>query len=208
MFLFISLYMQNVLGYSPIEAGSAYVPTAFGVAISAGIASQLISRTGTRPLIVVGALTGAVGVYWLSRIPVHGTFLSDLLPALVIMSFGLGAVFVGVQTAANAGVPADKAGLAASLITASQTIGGALGIAIFSAIATSRTEHLLVAKVAAPDALTAGFHRALLAATLFLLAAAAIALRATNTRGEPIAASDTRQDATADTPTLPLSDVA
>ena len=164
MFFFISLYMQNVLGYSPIQSGSAFVPTAFGVAIAAGVSSQLVARTGTRPLIVTGALVGASGVYWLSRIPVHGTYLADLLPPLVIMSFGLGALFVGVQTAANAGVPSDKAGLAASLITASQTIGGALGIAIFSAIATSRTSHLLVAHASAPEALTSGFHRALLAA--------------------------------------------
>jgi EmrB/QacA subfamily drug resistance transporter len=209
MFFFISLYMQNVLGYSPIQSGSAFVPTAFGVAIAAGVSSQLVPRTGTRPLIVLGALVGAGGVYWLSRIPVHGTFLSDLLPPLVIMSFGLGALFVGVQTAANAGVPSDKAGLAASLITASQTIGGALGIAIFSAIATARTDHLLRAHAAAPDALTSGFHRALLAASIFLVAAAVIALRATNTRGEPIPASDAGPvTAGADPRTLPVSEVA
>ena len=207
MFFFISLYMQNVLGYSPIQSGSAFVPTAFGVAIAAGISSQLLPRTGTRPLIVFGALVGAVGVYWLSRIPVHGTFLSDLLPPLVIMSFGLGALFVGVQTAANAGVPSDQAGLAASLITASQTIGGALGIAIFSAIATSRTTHLLAADASPSEALTSGFHRALLAASIFLVAAAVIALRATNTTGEA------KPDVEADSVTLaveqlPVSDLA
>jgi MFS family permease len=209
MFFFISLYMQNVLGYSPIQSGSAFVPTAFGVAIAAGVSSQLVPRTGTRPLIVLGALAGAAGVYWLSRIPVHGTFLSDLLPPLVIMSFGLGALFVGVQTAANAGVPSDKAGLAASLITASQTIGGALGIAIFSAIATSRTSHLLAAHASAPEALTSGFHRALLAASMFLVAAAVIALGATNTRGEPIPASHADPvTAGAEPRTLPVSEAA
>jgi hypothetical protein len=100
------------------------------------------------------------------------------------MSLGFGAVFVGIQTAANAGVPPDKAGLAAALVSTSQQLGGALGLAIFSALATSRTNHLLVAHAARADALTSGFQRALLASSIFLVAAALIALRATNTRGE------------------------
>jgi MFS family permease len=103
------------------------------------------------------------------------------------MSLGLGAVFVGVQTAANAGVPPDKAGLAAALVNTSQQLGAALGLAIFSAIATSRTHDLLGAHVGRPQALTSGFRDALLAASVFLLAAAVIALRATNTRGEQAA---------------------
>ena len=188
MFFFITLYMQNVLGYSQIQAGSAYLPVTLGVGVSAGIASQLFARTGTRPVIVAGALIAAGAVYYLSRIPVHGSYLTDLLPGLVVMSVGLGAVFVGVQTAANAGVPADKAGLAAALVSASQQLGPALGLAIFSAIATSRTHHLLAAHATRADALTSGFHRALVACSLFLLAAAAIALRATNTQGEAPAA--------------------
>ncbi|MGZ4250736.1 MAG: MFS transporter [Solirubrobacteraceae bacterium] len=186
MFFFITLYMQNVLGYSQIQAGSAYVPVTFGVAISSGISSQLFARTGTRPIIVAGALLGAGGLFWLSRVPVHGSYLTDLLPGLMIMSFGLGAVFVGVTTAGNAGVPPDKAGLAAALINASTWLGGALGIAIFSAISTSRARHLLAAHASTPDALTSGFHSALLAGSIFLLAAALIASRAINTRGEPL----------------------
>jgi hypothetical protein len=100
------------------------------------------------------------------------------------MSLGLGAVFVGATTAANAGVPPDKAGLAAALLNASQQIGGALGIAIFTAIATAHTQRLLAQHVPGAVALSAGFHRALIAATIFLIAAAVIALRATNTKGE------------------------
>ena len=185
MFFFLTLYMQNVLGYSQLQAGSAYLPATAGVAISSGIASQLFSRVGTRPIIVSGALIAAAAVYWLSRIPVHGSYVADLLPGLVIMSFGLRFVYVGVNTAANAGVPADKAGLAAALVNTSTWVGGALGLAIFSVIATSRTNDLLAAHVAGPHALTAGFHRALVACSIFIVAAAAIALRATNTRGEP-----------------------
>ena len=185
MFFFITLYMQNVLGYSQIQAGSAWLPTTIGVVIGAGVSSQLLVRTGTRPIIVTGALVGAGAIYWLSQIPVHGSYLSDLLAPMVIMALGLGAVFVGVQAAANAGVAPDKAGLAAALINTSQQLGAALGLAIFSAIATSRTQDLLAADISTPGALTSGFQRALLACSLFLLAAAVVALRASNTRGAP-----------------------
>jgi MFS family permease len=184
MFFFLTLYMQNVLGWSPIQAGAAYLPLTVMVGLSAGISSQLMSRIGTRPVIVAGALIASGGVFWLSRIPVDGSYLTDLLPGMVIMSLGLGAAFVGITTAANAGVPADKAGLAASLLNASQQVGAALGLAIFSALATSRTNDLLAAHAPRPEALTAGFHRALLASSLFLLAAAVLGLRTTNTRGE------------------------
>ena len=185
MFFFITLYMQDILHLSPTRAGAGYVPVALGVALSAGVCSKLFVRTGTRPIMVAGALVAAGGVYWLSRIPVHGSYWSDLFPGLMIMSLGLGAVFVGVQTAANAGVPPDQAGLAAALINASFQLGAALGLAIFSAIATSHTNHLLAVHVAPPEALTSGFHQALLASTIFLVAAAVIALGATNTKGEP-----------------------
>jgi EmrB/QacA subfamily drug resistance transporter len=184
MFFFLTLYMQNVLGYSPIQTGAAYLPLTFGVGVAAGISSQLLARIGTRPLIVGGSLIAAGGVYWLSRIPVHGTYLADLLPGMMVMSIGLGAVFVAVTSAANAGVPADKAGLAAALLNASQQVGGALGLAIFSAIATSRVNDLLASHTAQAEALTSGFQRALLASSIFLVAAAVVGLRVTNTRGE------------------------
>ncbi len=186
MFFFVTLYMQNVLGFSRIQAGAAYLPTTFGVAIAAAVSSQLFVKTGTRPIIVIGSLLGAGGMFWISKIPVHGSFVSDLLPGLVIMSAGLGAVFVGVTTAAQAGVPEAQAGLAAGLINASQWFGGALGIAVFSAISTSRAHHLLSEHATVHQALTSGFQRALLACAIFMLAAAAIASRATNTRGEPV----------------------
>jgi EmrB/QacA subfamily drug resistance transporter len=184
LFFFLTLYMQNVLGYSAIQTGLAYLPLTFAIGIAAGISSQLLSRVGTRPVIVTGALIAAAGLYWLSRIPVHGSYLTDLLPGMIVLALGFGPVFVGVTTAANAGVPADKAGLAAALLNASQQLGGALGLAIFSALATSRTHHLLATHTPPAHALTAGFQRALLAGSIFILASAIIALRATNTRGE------------------------
>jgi EmrB/QacA subfamily drug resistance transporter len=184
VFFYLTLYMQNVLGYSAIQTGAAYLPLCFAVGIAAGISSQLLTRIGTRPMIVAGALVSAGGMYWLSRIPVHGSYLSDLLPGMLVLSFGVGPMFVAVTTAANAGVPADKAGLAASLLNASQQVGGALGLAIFTAIATSRTQDLLDAHTPLTHALTAGFQRALLIGSIFILASAVIGTRATNTRGE------------------------
>jgi EmrB/QacA subfamily drug resistance transporter len=183
-FFFLTLYMQNVLHYSPIKTGAAYIPLCVAIGISAGITSQLLSRVGTRPLIVTGALIAAAGLYWLSRIPVRGTFTGDLLPGTVLLGIGFAPVFVGVTTAASAGVPPDKAGLAASLVNASQQLGSALGLAIFTALATSRTNHLLATRASVARAETAGFQRALLVGSIFILGAAVIALRATNTRGE------------------------
>ena len=184
LFFFLTLYMQNVLGYTPIQSGSAYLPVTAGIIIAAGASSQLIPRIGTRPVIVAGTLIAAGGMSYLARIPVDGSYLADLLPGLMIMSIGLGAVFVTVTTAANAGVPADQAGLAAGLLNTSLQLGSALGLAILSAIATARTSGLLAAGTAPAQALTSGFQRAVLASSIALFAAAVIALRATNTRGQ------------------------
>jgi EmrB/QacA subfamily drug resistance transporter len=188
MFFFLTLYMQSVLRFSPLQAGAAYLPLCVCVGIAAGISGKLVTSIGTRPVVVAGCLIASAGLFYLSRIPVDGHYWPNILPGTLIMAFGLGAVFVGVTTAANAGVPQQQAGLAAALLNASQQLGGALGLAIFTAIATARTTHLLAAHVATPNALTAGFHRALLVSSIFLLAAALIAVRAPNTRGEHEAA--------------------
>jgi EmrB/QacA subfamily drug resistance transporter len=184
LFFYVTLYMQNVLGYSAVQTGLAYLPLCGIAVLSAGISSQLLARVGTRPVIVVGAVIGAGGLYLLSRIPVGGSYTVDLLPGLLLVGLGVAGLFVAVATAANAGVPADKAGLAAALLNASQWLGGALGLAIFTAVSTSRTHHLLASGTPVAHALTSGFQRALLVGSIFLLAAAVIALRATNTRGE------------------------
>jgi len=200
VFFFLTLYVQGMLGYSPIRAGLAYLPVTAGVGVSAAITPRLIGRVGIRPVFVAGTLVAGGGVYWLSQVPIHGSYLTDLLPGLVIMSVGLGAEFVAAATAANAGVPPQLAGLAAALFNASQWIGGALGLAIFSAIATARTTHLLASGAAPAAALDAGFHQALIAAAIFLLAAALFALRTTSTRGEPATAEPAavRETATGD----------
>jgi predicted MFS family arabinose efflux permease len=183
-FFFISLYMQEVLHFSALRAGAAYVPIAAIVMIGSIGGSGLVPRLGTRPLIVAGAIIATGGLYWASRIPVHGYYWTDIFPPLMITGLGLGLVFVGAQIAGNAGVPPDKAGLAGALITASFQVGVALGLAILSALATTRTHSLLSAHHAVPDALVGGYTRALLAATFFVGAVVLIGLRAANTKGE------------------------
>ena len=184
VFFFLTLYMQNVLGYSPIRTGLAYLPVTAGVGLSAGITPRLIGRFGIRPVFVAGTLVAGGGVFLVSRVPLHGSYAADLLPGLVVLSLGLGAEFVAATTAATSGVPPRTAGLAAALFNASQWIGGALGLAIFSAIATARTNHLLAGRAAPPVALNSGIHQALLAASVFLLAATLFALRTTSRRSQ------------------------
>jgi EmrB/QacA subfamily drug resistance transporter len=183
MFFFLTLYMQTVLHYSPIQAGLAYLPLTGGVIITAGISSQLFGRIGTKPVIIAGALIAAGGLYWLSRIPVDGSYVPDILPGLLVAAFGLGAVFTGATTAANAGVGEDKAGLAAGLLNTGTQLGAALGLAILSALATAHTNSLLRGgHDTVVGAATSGYQRALLAGACLVLAASVIAFLAPNTR--------------------------
>jgi EmrB/QacA subfamily drug resistance transporter len=182
MFFYATLYMQEILHYSPLKAGAAYLPITAGFAAAGGIASQLVTRIGTRPVVVAGCLIAGAGIYYVSRVPLHGSYVSDLLPGFLVMSLGAGSVFVAVTAAANAGVPSDQAGLAAGLLNSSQQIGSALGLAILSAVAITRTDHLLAARVPPAVASDAGYHQALLVGGILMAAAALLALRIGNTR--------------------------
>jgi EmrB/QacA subfamily drug resistance transporter len=182
MFFFLTLYMQTVLHYSPIQTGTAYLPLTGGFIIAASISSQLFARIGTKPVVVLGAAIAAAGLYWLSRIPVDGSYLPDILPGLLIVSIGMGGVFTGLTTAANAGVDQDKAGLAAGLLNTGQQLGTALGLAILSALATARTTSLLDAGSGLAQAATDGYQRALLVGAGIVLAATVVALLTPNTR--------------------------
>jgi predicted MFS family arabinose efflux permease len=182
MFYFLTLYMQNVLGYSPVEAGAAYLPLTFAVGISSGIGAKLLTRLGSRPVIVAGALIAAAGMFLLGHVPVHGTYAPDILPGLLLVSLGLGPVFVGVTSAANAGVPADQAGAAAAVMNSFQQTGGALGLAIMSAVATSQTAQSIARGTGLAQASTSGYQHALLTGCWLTAGAALIALRMVNTR--------------------------
>jgi MFS family permease len=182
MFFFLTLYMQTVLGYSPIQTGVAYLPLTGGFIIAASICSQLFARIGTKPVVVLGMVIAAAGLYWLSRVPVDGSYVSDILPGLLTVSIGMGGVFTGLTTAANAGVDQDKAGLAAGLLNTGQQLGAALGLAILSAVATAQTKSVLSAGDGLAQAATDGYQRALLVGALIVLAATLVALLTPNSR--------------------------
>jgi EmrB/QacA subfamily drug resistance transporter len=139
MFYFASIYVQEILGYSPLKAGFAFVPVTVGIVVGAGAAQSLIRSIGPRALPVVGITMAAAGLILLSRIPVHGSYLSDLLPGLVVMSIGMGLTFVPVTLIATTGIDQADAGLASGLFNTSQQVGGALGLAILASIAASVT---------------------------------------------------------------------
>ena len=143
MFFFISLYMQQVLGYDALKAGVAYLPLAVGIIISAGLASTLITRFGVRPVLVFGLILTAIGLFWFAQISPSGTYVGDILFPALISAFGLGFSFVPMTVAAVAGVEPHEAGLASGLINTSQQVGGALGLAILAAIANGRTDSLI-----------------------------------------------------------------
>ena len=164
MFFFISLYLQNVLHYSPIKTGISYLPLAVGIIISAGLASQLVTRIGFRPTLIAGLLLVAGGLLWFSQVPGSGgSFAADVLGPSLLAALGFGFAFVSVTIAAVTGTRPHEAGLASGLINTSQQIGGALGLAILATIANSRTQSLFHSGVhSASVALTKGFDRAFL----------------------------------------------
>jgi EmrB/QacA subfamily drug resistance transporter len=143
MFFFISLYMQQVLGYSAIRAGLSYLPLAVTIILSAGVASQLVTRLGYKPVLAAGMASIVVGLVWFSRVSVGGSFTTDILGPSLFAAVGLGFAFVTTTIAAVSGVEEGESGLASGLINTSQQIGGALGLAVLSTIATSRTEEVM-----------------------------------------------------------------
>ena len=144
MFFFISLYMQQVLGYDALKTGVAYLPLAGGIIVSAGIASALVTRFGFKPVLVLGMMLTAGGLVWFAQISAgrHATSATSC-SRRCSSAFGLGFAFVSMTVAAVAGVEPHEAGLASGLINTSQQIGGALGLAILAAVANSRTDTLV-----------------------------------------------------------------
>jgi EmrB/QacA subfamily drug resistance transporter len=163
MFFFISLYMQQVLGYSPIHAGLSYLPLALTIIVAAGVGGQLVTRFGFKPILAAGMLFVALGLAWFSQVSIGGGFTTDILGPSLLAAIGLGFGFVTSTIAAVSGVQAREQGLASGLINTSQQIGGALGLAVLSTIATSRTDHVMASGTSSlPNALTEGFQSAFL----------------------------------------------
>jgi EmrB/QacA subfamily drug resistance transporter len=184
MFFFISLYLQNVLGYSPIKTGLSYLPLAIGIILSAGAASQLVTRVGFKPPLIAGMVLVAAGLLWFSQVPgTGGSYLTNILGPSLLAAVGLGFAFVPVTIAAVAGTEPREAGLASGLINTSQQVGGALGLAILATVANSRTQGLIHAGVHdASVALTKGFDRAFLVGAGFAIAGALLAAVLISTR--------------------------
>jgi EmrB/QacA subfamily drug resistance transporter len=173
MFFFITLYMQQVLGYSPIKAGLSYLPLSIAIILSAGVASQLVTKIGFKPVLVAGLALVAGGLVWFSAISVDGAFVSDILGPSLLAAVGLGFAFVTTTIAAVAGIEDHEQGLASGLINTSQQIGGALGLAVLATVANTRTDDVMAAAggnpSALPGALVEGFQSAFLGAALIAL---------------------------------------
>jgi EmrB/QacA subfamily drug resistance transporter len=172
MFYFASIYVQEILNYSPLKAGFGFVPVTVGIVIGAVLAQPLIQRFGPRVVPVVGIVLAASGLFLLSQIPTHGTYLANLFPGLVVMSIGMGLTFVPVTLLATTGVDEADAGLASGLFNTSQQVGGALGLAILSSLAASRTAG--AHGVSHDAALVDGFRLAFLVGAALMLSAVVV----------------------------------
>ncbi len=163
MFLMLTLYMQQVLGYSAMKTGIAYLAVAGTAIFTSAIAAQLVTRIGVKPALLIGMTTLTGGLVYFTQVSVGGSYLGDLLPGFLLIAVGIGFSFVPISIAALAGVEAAEAGLASGLINTSQQIGGALGIAALSTIATSRTDSAVASGSSHAVALVDGFHGAFVA---------------------------------------------
>src|SRR5438094_1017666 len=143
LFLMLTLYMQQVLGYSPMKTGVGYLAVAGTAIFTSAIAAQLVTRIGVKPVLAIGMTSLTGGVLYFTQVSVGGSYLADLLPGFLLIGIGLGFSFVPISIAALAGIEPAEAGLASGLINTSQQIGGALGIAALSTIASSWTDNAL-----------------------------------------------------------------
>jgi EmrB/QacA subfamily drug resistance transporter len=166
MFLMLTLYMQQVLGYSAMRTGVAYLAVAGTAIFWSFLAANLVTRIGVKPVLIVGMTMLTAGVAYFTQVSVGGSYVGDLLPGFLLISIGLGFSFVPISIAALAGVQPSEAGLASGLINTSQQIGGALGVAVLSTIATTTTGDAVAAGDTVPGALTDGFQAAFLVGAL------------------------------------------
>jgi EmrB/QacA subfamily drug resistance transporter len=173
MFFFISLYMQQILGYDALKAGLAYLPLAVSIIISAGVASQMVTRLGFKPTLITGMVLITGALLWFSQVSAGGSYLGDVLFPSLLAAVGLGFAFVSVTIGAVAGTTDEDAGLASGLINTSQQVGGALGLAILAAVANASTENSV--GVSRLVALNDGFRDAFLVGAFFALAGAILA---------------------------------
>jgi EmrB/QacA subfamily drug resistance transporter len=193
MFLMLTLYMQQVLGYSAMKTGVAYLAVAATAIFWSFLAANLVTRIGVKPVLVVGMTMLTAGVAYFTQVSVGGSYVGDLLPGFLLISIGLGFSFVPISIAALAGVQPAEAGLASGLINTSQQIGGALGVAVLSTIATTTTDDAVAAGDAVPVALTDGFQAAFVVGAAIALVGILVSLFIV--RGEDLASGPVPQPA-------------
>jgi EmrB/QacA subfamily drug resistance transporter len=197
MFFFISLYMQQVLDYSAIKAGLSYLPLALTIILTAGVASQLVTKVGFKPVLAAGMVFIAAGLIWFGQVSVGGGFVSDILGPSLLAAIGLGLAFVTSTIAAVSGVDEHEAGLASGLINTSQQVGGALGLAVLATVANSTTND---ATGPPAQALTDGFQNAFLAGAgiaLLGLVATLVLIRSSDSRAHVALGSEAAGEPTA-----------
>jgi predicted MFS family arabinose efflux permease len=191
VFFFLILWMQQVHGYSPLRAGFAFLPMTGFIVVGAAIASQLMSRVGPRPLLIIGPGLGAAGMLALAlRLDPSSSYVTVILPALCVLALGMGMTFVSLTSSAVAGVPPEDAGVASALLNAGQQIGGSLGLAILTAVSTARTNAILDGGPPSVPAVVQGWSLGFVVAAGFLALAGVIAgslvrLRPSETVPEP-----------------------
>ena len=174
-FFLAALYMQLVLGYTPLEVGLAFLPANLIMgAFSLGLSAKLVMRYGIKPPLVVGLLVASLGMVLFVRAPVDGSFVSDVLPSMILLGFGAGTAFNPVLLAAMSDVDPSEAGLASGVVNTSFMMGGALGLAVLASLAQSRTDSLHASGDDALTALAGGYHAAFLLGAVFAAAAAAL----------------------------------
>jgi EmrB/QacA subfamily drug resistance transporter len=185
MIFILTLYMQQVLAYSPIETGLAWLAMSLTALASSIVASVLVTRVGPRLPLAVGLVVAGAGLLLLAQIPADGGYAANLLPGLLVTGLGLGTAFVSLSIGALEGVADRDAGLASGLVNTTQQVGGALGVAVLSTLAISRSDDLIADGTAAPVALTEGFQIALIAAAGFAIAGALAVLGLVRGRRRP-----------------------
>jgi EmrB/QacA subfamily drug resistance transporter len=176
-FFFVSLYLQQVLGYRPLSAGAAFLPFSAGIVTGAQVARKLVPRVGFRVVPVVGLALATGGMLVLAQVPVHGHYASDLLPGLLPLGLGMGLTFVPITLAGTSEVGAGDAGLASGLLNTAQEVGGSIGLAVLSTLAASRTTSLEHGPLTSGSLLAdrvSGFHVAFIAAAILIGAAWAL----------------------------------
>ena len=186
LFFFLTLYMQQALGYSALKAGLSFLPLTLGVIFTTPFTTRLIARFGPTPTMIAGPLVYGVAVLYFNRLPVHGSYVSDILPGLLVASVGAGLSVISIINAATRGVPRTDAGVAAGLVNTMQRVGTAVGLAVLTAISTSHARALGVGVHAdRAHALVGGFDRAFLIAGGFALGAGLLAALAASKRRAP-----------------------